>query len=115
MPSTDEVIPVALALHNSPRRYALLVGSGISQAAGIPTAGDITDNLIRQIAGKEIKSGQNPQDWYKETHEGKSPTFSRLLDEVADLTRIAKPFSVIVLNQMMPQVNPAKLDQLQRI
>lgn len=83
MPSTDEVIPVALALHNSPRRYALLVGSGISQAAGIPTAEDITDDLIRQIAGKEIKSGQTPQDWYKETHEGKSPTFSRLLDEVA--------------------------------
>ncbi len=83
MPSPDEVIPVALALHNSPRRYALLVGSGISQEAGIPTAGDITDDLIRQIAGKGIKSGQNPQDWYKETHDGRAPTFSRLFDELA--------------------------------
>jgi len=83
MPSPDEIIPVALALHNSPRRYALLVGSGLSQFAGIPTAVEITDDLIRQIAGKGIKSGQNPLDWYKETHDGRAPTFTQIIEEVA--------------------------------
>lgn len=83
MPSPDEVIPVAFALHNSPRRYALLVGSGISRDTGILTAGEITDDLIRQIAGKKIKSGQDPQDWYKETHGGRAPTFTGLFDELA--------------------------------
>lgn len=83
MPSSDEVIPAALALHYSPRRYALLLGSGISRDTGILTAGEITDDLIRQIAGEKIKSGQEPQDWYKETHGGRAPTFTSLFSEVA--------------------------------
>jgi hypothetical protein len=83
MPSSDEVIPAAFALHNSPRRYALLVGSGISRDTGILTAGEITDDLIRQIAGGKIPSGQKPQDWYKETHESRAPTFTGLFDELA--------------------------------
>jgi hypothetical protein len=77
------VIPAALALHNSPRRYALLLGSGISRDTGILTAGEITDDLIRQIAGDKIQPGQKPQDWYKETHDGRAPTFTSLFSELA--------------------------------
>lgn len=83
MPSPDEVIPAALALHNSKRRYALIVGSGLSRDTGILTAGEITDDLIRQIAGEKIRPGQKPQDWYKETREGKAPTFTSLFGELA--------------------------------
>lgn len=82
MPSSDDVIPVALALYNSPRRYALLIGSGISRDTGIFTASEITDDIIRQIAGNKIQSGQKPQDWYKETHEDRAPTFSSLFGEL---------------------------------
>ncbi|MFA6331423.1 MAG: SIR2 family protein [Methanoregula sp.] len=96
MPSPDEVIPVAFALHHSPRRYALLVGSGISRDTGIFTAGEITDDLIRKVAGKKIKPGQKPQDWYKEAHEGRAPTFTSLFDELAkskdDRTAILRPY-----------------------
>lgn len=81
MPSSDEVIPVAFAMYQSPRRYALLVGSGISKDAGIPTAYEITDALIRRIAGDKLKSSQKPQEWYKDTHNGRLPTFTGLLDE----------------------------------
>lgn len=83
MTSPDEVIPAAFALHNSRRRYALLLGSGISRDTGILTAGEITDDLIRQIAGGKIIAGQKPQDWYKETHDGIAPTFTGLFDELA--------------------------------
>jgi len=96
MPSPDEVIPIAFALHHSPRRYALLVGSGISRDTGILTAGEITDDLIRKIAGDKIKTGQNPQGWYKETHEGRAPTFTSLFAELAkskeDRTAILRPY-----------------------
>lgn len=96
MPSPDEVIPVAFALYHSPRRYALLVGSGISRDTEILTAGEITDDLIKQIAGNKIKSGQKPQDWYKETHDSKAPTFTSLFDELArskeDRTAILRPY-----------------------
>ncbi len=83
MTSPDEVIPAAFALHNSRKRYALLLGSGISRDTGILTAGEITDDLIRQIAGGNIIGGQKPQDWYKETHGGIAPTFTGLFDELA--------------------------------
>lgn len=96
MPSPDDVLPAALALHNSPRRYALLVGSGISRDTGIFTAKEITDDLIKQIAGNKIKTGQKPQDWYKETHDSKAPTFTGLFDELAkskeDRTAILRPY-----------------------
>jgi hypothetical protein len=109
MSSPDEVIPVALALHNSPRRYALLVGSGISQGAGIPTAGDITDDLIRQIAGKGIKSGQHPQDWYKETHNGRAPTFSRLFEE---LTRSYDDRKAILSRYFEPDITTGQSQKI---
>jgi len=83
MPSPDEILPAALALHNSPRRYALLLGSGLSRDEGILTAGEITDDLIRQMAGDRIKRHQKPEDWYKETHNGAAPTFTNLFAELA--------------------------------
>src|SRR5208337_4894523 len=76
-----DVIPVALSLYNSPRRYALLVGSGISRDTGIFTASEITDDMIRQIAGDNLRTGQNPQDWYKETHDDKAPTFTSIFGD----------------------------------
>lgn len=83
MSPSDEVIPAAFALHNSPRRYALLLGSGISRDTGILTAIEITDDLIKQIAGGNLPAGKKPQDWYQETHEGRPPTFTALFDELA--------------------------------
>lgn len=45
----DDIIPVAFAVASSPRRYALLLGSGIS-GSKIPTGKEITRDLIRKIA-----------------------------------------------------------------
>ncbi|MFA7304302.1 MAG: hypothetical protein WC015_07325, partial [Methanoregula sp.] len=83
MPSPDEILPAALALHNSPRRYALLLGSGLSRDTGIRTAVEITDDLICQMAGDRINRHQNPEDWYKETHGGVAPTFTGLFSELS--------------------------------
>jgi len=83
MSSPDEVLPAAFALHNSPRRYALLVGSGISQVTGIFTAREITDDILLQAAGEKIIPPQKPIDWYRETHGNAEPTFTGLFEEYA--------------------------------
>jgi hypothetical protein len=40
----DPLLQLAFSLHNQRGTYALLLGSGISQAAGIPIVWEITEN-----------------------------------------------------------------------
>ena len=49
---TDTVVPVAYGMHASPKRYALLPGTGISVAAGLPTASDVSGDMILATAGE---------------------------------------------------------------
>ena len=63
--------------------YALLLGSGVSRAAGIPTGWDITLDLIRKIAttrGEDIES--DPVHWYKSAVEEKI-SYSGILRQLA--------------------------------
>jgi hypothetical protein len=46
----DPFDALALSLHHSPGVYAILVGSGLSHAAGIPTGWEITLNLVSRLA-----------------------------------------------------------------
>jgi len=73
----DNIIPVAFAVASSPKRYALLLGSGIS-GSKIRTGKEITRDLIRKIAAasKEQLDG-DPLGWYRERY-GKEPTFAGL-------------------------------------
>ena len=53
----DRLLQLAFSLHNQKGTYALLLGSGISHAAGIPTGWEITEDLIRRV---EETSGAEP-------------------------------------------------------
>jgi hypothetical protein len=85
--NTDAVVPVAYAMHASPRRYALLIGAGISVAAGLPTAGDVSRNMILAVAegrGERVERGENNEvclAWFEETF-GEPATFQRLMKEL---------------------------------
>ncbi|GAH79535.1 unnamed protein product, partial [marine sediment metagenome] len=46
----DIIIKLAFTMYSSPGVYALLLGSGISRDAGIPTGWEITLDLIKNIA-----------------------------------------------------------------
>lgn len=62
--------------------YALLLGSGLSRAAGIPTGWDITLDLIRRIAAAQgVTSQPDWEAWYYKVF-GKAPNYSTLLDEL---------------------------------
>ena len=99
MSSPDEVLPAAFALHNSPRRYALLVGSGISRDTGILTAGEITDDLIRQIdRGDGYLPVRKPRTGIKRPTRGRLRHLQGCLKNSRNRKRTGQQFSINTLN-----------------
>lgn len=79
----DPLLRMALTLFENKGAYALLLGSGISRSAGIPTGYEVLLDLIRRLAiltGQD--AGESPESWFKETYGG-SPSYSKLIQELA--------------------------------
>jgi hypothetical protein len=74
---------LAFSLLENKGVFAVLLGSGASRAAGIPTGWEITLDLIRRVA---ITQGTQEQPdwaaWYRKTA-GQEPSYSVLLEELA--------------------------------
>ncbi|BBL69063.1 SIR2 family protein [Methanoculleus chikugoensis] len=85
--NTDAVVPVAYAMQASPKRYALLLGAGISVAAALPTASDVSGNMILAVAegrGEKVERGENNEvclAWFEEAF-GEPATFQHLMKEL---------------------------------
>ena len=79
----DPLQSAAFAIQSHPGVYALLLGSGVSRAAGIPTGWEIVLDLIGKLAAAADESvGPDPEQWYIDKY-GESPDYSKLLDELA--------------------------------
>lgn len=79
----DPVSGIAFEMQAGKGMFALLLGSGVSRAAKIPTGWDITLDLIRRVAalsGEE--AGVDPASWYTAKF-AKAPDYSELLDILA--------------------------------
>lgn len=78
----DPLTRLAFSIYGSPGVYALLIGSGLSRGAAIPTGWEVTIDLVRRQA---LAQGENDQQdwatWYR-TKYAKEPNYS---DLVADL------------------------------
>ena len=82
-PAFDPIIRLALALNASRGAYAVLLGSGISAAAGVPTGRQIVADLVTKLAALEGEAvGTDPELWYRRRF-GEAPDYSRLLDALA--------------------------------
>lgn len=79
----DPVLSLAIAMQSDPGVYALLVGSGLSRSAGIPTGWEVVLDLIRKLAVlmKEDPEGP-PDEWYRNRFK-EEPDYARLLDQLA--------------------------------
>jgi hypothetical protein len=66
--SSDIIIKLAFTMYSSPGVYALLLGSGISRDAGIPTGWEITLDLIKKIAATEKEKPKDFEKWYQERY-----------------------------------------------
>ena len=80
---TDPLTRLAFSIYENRGVYALLVGSGVSRAAQIPTGWEITLNLVRRIAESRGEKFHDDElaPWYrKET--GENPNYSKLVGEL---------------------------------
>lgn len=79
----DPIDSLAFSIQANRGVYALLIGSGVSRAAQIPTGWDITLDLIRKSAATSGESAEpDPESWYREKCE-KDPDYSKLIEELA--------------------------------
>jgi hypothetical protein len=79
----DPIMSLAFSVHANKGVYALLLGSGISRTAGIPTGWDIVIDLIRRIAALEGEHCEPaPDAWFRNKYH-LEPDYSALLARVA--------------------------------
>jgi hypothetical protein len=78
----DPINSLAFSIQANKGVYALLLGSGISRAAKIPTGWEVTLDLVRklsEICGESCES--SPEEWYR-TKFGCKPEYSEILGEI---------------------------------
>jgi hypothetical protein len=82
----DPRVALATSMYAAPGVYAVLVGSGMSRAAGIPTGWEVVQDLIRQVARAEgvstDETGEDPTVWWARSGRGE-PRYDVLLDGLA--------------------------------
>lgn len=82
----DPRIALATSLHASPGVYAVLVGSGLSSAAGIRTGWQVTQDLVRKVAladgVPEDELGDAPDRWWVSQRRS-DPRYDTLLEAIA--------------------------------
>ncbi|MFC5849356.1 SIR2 family protein [Deinococcus petrolearius] len=79
------LIELAVSIHHNHGVYALLLGSGMSRAAGIPTAWGIVEDLMRQVAQASgvtpVPEGKALHTWYATTF-GVEASYSELITKL---------------------------------
>ena len=74
---------LSFAVASSPGVYALLIGSGVSRSAGIPTGWEIVLDLLGKLAAATgVPAGIDPETWYRQEY-GSAPEYSTLIDDLA--------------------------------
>ena len=80
----DPLVSLAFSIQANRGVYALLLGSGVSRSAQIPTGWEIVLDLIRKLAKLEgVDCEPDPAAWYKEKF-GEYPDYSKLLSQVVN-------------------------------
>ena len=79
----DPHLSLAFSLHSNPGVYALLLGSGVSRAAEVPTGWEVILDLTQKLAHLEEEDcGSNPAEWYRERFD-EAPSYSKILNRLA--------------------------------
>jgi hypothetical protein len=80
---TELTINLALSLAANPGAYVLLLGSGVSRAAGTPTGWEVVEELICRLAAAAGEGAPaDPGSWY-EARTGSPPTYAGIIESVA--------------------------------
>lgn len=76
----DPILSLAVSVQANPGIYALLLGSGVSRDAQVPTGWEIVEDLARRLAVAEDPAfSGDPIEWYR-TELGEEPSYSKVLE-----------------------------------
>jgi hypothetical protein len=79
----DPILSLAFSIQSNKGVYALLLGSGVSRSAGIPTGWEVTLDLIRKLAHlKKENCEPEPLKWYEATF-SEEPNYSKIIQHIA--------------------------------
>ena len=74
---------LAFSIQSNRGVYAVLIGSGVSKTAGIPTGWDVTLDLVGKLAAVRKEAPEpDPESWFRNRF-GIDPDYSDLLDQLA--------------------------------
>ena len=82
----DPRISLATAMHAQPGAYALLLGSGASTGAGMPTGWGVVQTLVAQAiaaSGERVTPDLDPEAWWLNHGDGEPLGYSSLLASLA--------------------------------
>ena len=73
---------LAFSMQAQPKLYALLLGSGVSRAAGVPTGWEVVLDLVGKLMVVQGEKAPDPHKWYGDKYGG-DPDYSAILGEIA--------------------------------
>ena len=80
--NVDPLVSLASGVQSGPGVFALLLGSGVSRSAGVPTGWEVVEILAQRLADAEgADTGGEPVDWYRERFGG-DPGYSELVAQL---------------------------------
>ena len=83
MSMIDPIQSLSFSVQSNPGVYALLLGSGVSRSAGIPTGWEIVTDLLGKLAAANGHSTETDlEQWYLDKYE-EAPEYSKILDSLA--------------------------------
>ncbi len=79
----DPITQLGFSVYENKGVFAVLLGSGLSRSAEIPTGWEITLDLVRRVATAQgVEEQSDWAKWYREKT-GHEPNYSALLEEIA--------------------------------
>lgn len=79
----DPIHSLAFSIQANRGVYAVLLGSGVSRSAKIPTGWEVTLDLVRKLAGLTGEACEpSPEEWYQVKY-GREPDYSEILAAIA--------------------------------
>jgi hypothetical protein len=73
---------LAFSVRSWPGTYAILLDSGVSRAAGVPTGWEVTLNVVRKLAELQGEAADDPVAWYKARFQ-REPNYFEVVNELA--------------------------------
>ena len=78
----EPIQSLAFSMHGRPKLYALLLGSGVSRAAGIMTGWEVVLDLAGKLMAMSGEKASDPHNWYRGKYKS-DPDYSALIERIA--------------------------------